>query len=88
MENIVKSPHSLKYENGRISVSGVVNLDSFENNEIVARLTDKSMVLKGEKLNVEDLNVKTGLMVITGEIHSLVYHRKLEKLSLVKRLFK
>lgn len=88
METVIKSPHALKYENGRISISGVINLDSFENNVIIARLTDKSMTLKGDKLNVEDLNVKTGVMIISGVINSLVYHQKFEKLSFFKRLFK
>lgn len=88
MENIIKSPHTLKYENNHINVSGVVNLDSFDNDVIIARLVDKSMVIKGTKLNVEDLNVKSGVMVISGEISSLTYHQKLEKLSVVKRFFK
>ncbi|NLL56450.1 MAG: hypothetical protein GX242_04475 [Clostridiales bacterium] len=89
MENtIVKSQHSLKYENGRILVNGVINLDSFENDVIIARLSDKTMTIKGEKLNVEDLNIKTGVMIISGIMNSLVYHQKYEKLSFIKRLFK
>lgn len=88
MENIVKLPHALKYENGRISISGVINLDSFENDVILARLSDKSMTLKGDKLNIEDFNVKTGVMIVSGIINSLVYHQKFEKLSFFKRLFK
>lgn len=83
-----KSPHSLKYENNRINVTGVINLDSFDDNTVVARLTDKSMIIKGDKLNVEDLNVKTGIMLMSGTINSLTYHQKLEKLTLIKRLFK
>lgn len=86
--NIVKSQHTLKYENGRISINGIVNLDSFEDNVIIARLSDKTMTIKGEKLNVEDLNIKTGVMIISGIMNSLVYHQKFEKLSFFKRLFK
>lgn len=88
METIIKSPHSLKYENNRIFVTGVNNLDSFDNNVIIARLNDKTMVLKGENLNVEDLNIKSGNMMIAGTINSLAYHNKLEKLSFIKRIFK
>lgn len=88
MDNLVKSPHTFKYENEHIYVSGIINLDSFENNVIMARLSDKSMVIKGDKLNVEDLNIKTGVMLIAGTITSLTYHQKFEKLSFFKRLFK
>jgi sporulation protein YabP len=89
MENIiVKSQHTFKYENERITVNGVTNLDSFENDVIIARLSDRTMTIKGEKLNVEDLNIKTGVMIISGIMNSLNYHKKFEKLSFFKRLFK
>jgi hypothetical protein len=88
MEGTIIKSHTLKYENDHIYASGVVNLDNFENNLIIARLCDKTMTIKGNNLNVEDLNIKTGVMVISGTLTSLSYHHKQEKLSLTKKFFK
>lgn len=88
-ENTVQS---LVLENKEVlNVTGVENVDNF-NDETVVLLTSKGrLTIKGEKLNISKLNVDEGKLIVKGLINSLVYSEyegQREKVSLVKKLFK
>lgn len=80
--------HSLRYENGRICISGVINVDNFDEKEVELRLTSSSLTLRGSNFKMEDVELKSGILNMEGKIISLNYHEKMEKMSLIKRLFK
>lgn len=80
--------HSLKYESGRIFVTGVVNVDSFDEKEVELRLATSSLTLKGSGFKLDEMEVKSGILSLQGKLSSLNYHEKAEKMGLVKRLFK
>ncbi|WMJ76758.1 MULTISPECIES: sporulation protein YabP [unclassified Sedimentibacter] len=87
-----KAVQSLTLENKEIlSVTGVENVDNF-NDEVVVLITNKGkLTIKGEKLNINKLNVDEGKLIVKGVINSLVYSEyegQREKVSLVKKLFK
>lgn len=87
-----KIVQSLLLENKEIlNVTGVENVDNF-NDEIVVLITNKGkLTIKGEKLNISKLNVDEGKLIVKGVISSLVYsdyEGQREKVSLVKKLFK
>lgn len=87
-----KNVQSLLLENKEVlNVTGVENVDNF-NDEIVVLITNKGrLTIKGEKLNISKLNVDEGKLVVKGVINSLVYsdyEGQREKVSLVKKLFK
>ena len=87
-----KAVQSLLLENKEVlNVTGVENVDNF-NDEIVVLITSKGrLTIKGEKLNISKLNVDEGRLIVKGVINSLVYSEyegQREKISLVKKLFK
>lgn len=87
-----KAVQSLLLENKEVlNVTGVENVDSF-NDEVVVLITNKGrLTIKGEKLNISKLNVDEGRLIVKGIINSLVYSEYeggKEKVSLVKKLFK
>lgn len=87
-----KTVQSLLLENKEVlNVTGVENVDNF-NDEIVMLITNKGkLTIKGEKLNISKLNVDEGKLIVKGVINSLVYSEyegQREKVSLVKKLFK
>lgn len=87
-----KNVQSLLLENKEVlNVTGVENVDNF-NDETVVLITNKGkLTIKGEKLNISKLNVDEGRLVVKGTINSMVfseYEGQREKVSLVKKLFK
>lgn len=87
-----KTVQSILLENKEtLNVSGVENVDNF-NDEVVVLITLKGkLTIKGEKLNISKLNVDEGKLIVKGTINSLIYsdyEGQKEKVSLVKKLFR
>lgn len=71
----------------QLNVSGVTDVDEFNEQEIVAVLEGERLHIKGEGLHIDELSVESGEMSVGGKIISLVYSEKLSNNSLIKRLF-
>lgn len=80
--------HSFRYDNGKITISGVINVDSFDEKEAQLRLESSTLLLRGSGFKLEDMEVKSGLLNMYGRLVSMTYHEKIEKMSFIKRLFK
>ena len=66
--------NDLKLENRRaLSVSGVDDVESFDEHEIVMRCGGSLLVVGGEELSVGNLSVERGEVSVKGRIRSLVY---------------
>lgn len=86
MEN--ETQHTLSLTNReQLSLSGISDVDSFNEQEIVAVCSFGELSIKGELLHIEELSLDSGLMSVTGKISSLSYSQKLTSDSLLKRLF-
>ena len=70
-----------------LSLTGVKDVDSFNEEQITAVTDCGQLDIKGELLHVEELNTDTGILAVSGRIVSLVYSEKLTTQSLLKRLF-
>ena len=72
-ENIVcHSSISLK-DRTRLSISGVIDVENF-NDTFVSINTDLGILhIKGEELHISKLNIEVGEMLIDGYIDSLIY---------------
>lgn len=69
--------HSLILQDRQmLELSGVTDVDSFDENEISLYTTLGEMVIRGKGLHVNAMNVDTGDMQIDGDIHSVVYGDK------------
>ena len=67
-------PHHLILE-GReqLSVSGVEEVESFDENQIVMYTTKGTLVVRGENLHIEKLSLDGGDLKVEGDIDSLTY---------------
>ena len=67
-------PHSMILENKeKLSVSGVLDVDTFDENKIVLFITDDTMIIDGCDLHIQKLDVTSGELVIDGEVYSVSY---------------
>ncbi len=74
----------------KLSVSGVEDVDSFDEDRITVYTVDGTMTVKGAAFRINRLNVEDGQLEIEGEIDSIEYsdsHKK-EKVSLFGKIFK
>jgi len=83
--------HNIVMENReKVAVTGVLDVISFDEDIIVAETEMGVLIIKGENLHVNSLNLEKGEMDIDGSIFSLNYEEKghSERSSLFGRIFK
>lgn len=86
MENT--DAHILSLSNReKLNITAVNDVDSFNEEEIVAICSCGQLNIKGDMLHIEELNLETGILVVSGKISSLTYTEKFNSTSLLKRLF-
>lgn len=67
-------PHSLILKDRKeISLTGVTDVDSFDENSIVAYTDYGELTIGGNNLHISTLNTETGELSIDGEISSMIY---------------
>lgn len=82
-------PHNVIIEDrARISVSGVEDVDSFDEKQIILRTNKGSLILRGADLHIDKLSLDTGELLVTGLITDLGYEETAPGGSLWSRLFK
>lgn len=72
----------------RLSISGVAEVESFDDNEVIALTSQGNLIVRGSGLHIGSLNVETGDLNVDGLITSLVYEETGPSNSLWSRLFK
>lgn len=73
-EEKIKMPHSLILKDrAQLTLSGVTDVDSFDESTIVAYTDYGELTVKGEKLHISMLNIDTGDLSIDGNVSSLIY---------------
>ena len=89
MEEKVKKPHSLQLENRNgLKMTGVTDVEAFDE-ECVTVYTDYGCLsISGSALHIDELNIKNGVLQISGEVSALVYSSKKSKEKrFLKRVF-
>ncbi|WP_295086328.1 sporulation protein YabP [Ruminococcus sp.] len=90
-EKSLKQNHNMILENRKsLSISGITDVDSFDEKEISLYTQLGELTIKGRDLHVDTMSVETGDMTITGDIWSLIYGDKDKKgpISAIGRLFR
>lgn len=88
-EKAVKVPHSLILENRKmLTATGVSNVNSFNEQEIVAYTDLGELIVRGSKLHIDKLNIETGELTIDGEVVSMTYSGNQSSGGFFSRLFK
>ena len=66
--------HYITLENReKITISQVLDVDAFDEDNLWANLKDGGIELTGEKLNIERLDLQEGILVVSGKICSFSY---------------
>ena len=60
-------------ERKRVFISGVRDVDSFDENAVRAYGDLGEIIIKGEGLHIENLSVESGELLIDGKINSVEY---------------
>ena len=77
--------HNVTIENqNRIEVTEVKSLEAFDEEAILANLENGGLIIKGENLTVENLDVDQGVLVAKGKILTISYVKAREKRKLPK----
>lgn len=70
----VQMPHHLILEDRRaLTVSGVSDVDSFDELTVIVYTDMGELTVKGEGLHINRLNIETGELTLEGLVHSLTY---------------
>ena len=80
--------HSFFYEKNKIIVCGVQKVESFDEKEILIKLSDNVINIKGSDFCMQEMAVSSGKLTFLGQIHSFQYLNKIDKTSFIKKLFK
>ncbi len=65
--------HIILEDRERLSVSGVEEVESFDENTIVMSTTRGTLVIRGENLHIEKLSLDGGDLRVEGDIDALTY---------------
>ncbi len=70
----IRLPHSvLMKDRATLSLSGVTDVDSFDEGTIIAYTDYGELTVRGSGLHISQLSIETGELNIDGEISSLIY---------------
>jgi len=75
-------------ERQNISISGVVQVMGYDEEEIVLETTQGILILKGKNFNISSLSLESGTLEASGFLHSLDYREEGAKKSLLRRILK
>ena len=75
--NSAPSPHTLMLD-GRSSatITGVEDVDCFNEQIVVLRTALGALTISGEGLNISQLNLEEGRLIVEGEIGALEYSQR------------
>ena len=84
---------NLIFENrGKLSISGVLDVLSFDDQVVIVETELGLLTVKGENLRINKLSIDTSEVIVEGDISSLTYSdsKTLEKSkgSLISKIFK
>lgn len=85
----VKAPNLVTLEDrSALTVTGVSDVDSFDENSVTAYTDFGQLTIRGENLNIKRLSVETGELAVEGTVSALVYTENRPRESVFKRLFR
>lgn len=81
--------HIILEERERLTVSGVEEVESFDENTIVMDTARGALVVRGQDLHIEKLSLDGGDLKVEGIIDSLTYEEsRQDRGGLLSRLFR
>ncbi len=82
-------PHRLTLdERERMTVGGVTDVESFDEQTIQLLTTGGALTISGRDLHIEQLQLETGDLRLSGRVQSLNYTDQQPRRSFIGRLFR
>lgn len=74
-DKAIKLPHNIILEDRKnLSISGVNDIDSFDDKLVIVFTELGELTVKGNNLHINKLNVDTGELTMDGEIVAIFYN--------------
>jgi sporulation protein YabP len=83
----VKRIHTLNIGK-KITITGVVNVESFDEKSILLTLSDNLLTITGLDFFIDNFSVEEGTLTVTGTVAEIKYSKTREKVSFLKKLIK
>lgn len=84
-----KRPHNVIMNNcEKMSLTGVNDVESFDEKTIICYTDFGELVIKGNDLHVDNMDVSGGDMQVTGRVTSLYYTGEKKRSGVFSKLFK
>lgn len=88
-ENTAKAPNIVTLDNrSKLCVTGVNDVDSFDEKSIVAYTDYGQLTIQGDSLNIKKLSSETGELEVEGTVSAMIYTDNRPHESLFSRLFR
>ena len=88
-DSIQTLPHELRLDNrSKLSVSGVSEVESFDETTVVLHTARGILIIRGEALHLQTLSIDGGQVAVSGTIGSLSYEEAQKIGGLFQRLFR
>ena len=82
-------PHNLIMENrNSLNISGVRDIDSFDEKQIILYTELGELVIKGKGLSVDNFDNTTGNFKLTGMINALIYTENRKNVGFFTKLLR
>lgn len=73
-KNSIRTPHNIIMEDRKkLSVSGVSDVDSFDEKTVIVYTDSGELTVKGDDLHINSLSVETGELMLEGKISAMIY---------------
>ena len=81
-------PHELRLDNrSKLSVSGVSEVESFDETTVVLHTARGVLIIRGENLHLQTLSIDGGQVAVSGTLDSLSYEEPQKTGGFFRRLF-
>ena len=86
---VFKNQNIIIEDRNKMNVTGVDQVESFNDNTIVLSTVKGGLTIKGEGLNISKLNLEDGNVKIDGVINGVVYTvRDISSRNIIGKIFK
>lgn len=82
-------PHGMTLQDrSRMSLSGVNDVVNFDDSQVILTTEMGTLIIKGSQMHVDQLNLESGDLSLTGHIDSMEYDDVVRGGSFLGRLFR
>ena len=87
--NLAQQPHRLTLDSrSRLSITGVLEVESFDDTEILLTSTRGPMSIRGQGLHLQQLSIDGGQVAVDGTVDAMSYEEAQRKGGLFSRLLR